>query len=220
MLIEYFQEESHNNFVKMEEDAIDKYYEKLNWIILPNEIKPICSMKRQNDVKNKIIKEYFNNEKEFEEEIKKINNKLENCAKYYINISDIEVLDFQHVYWDITFKGKKRKIIDDIYYKQINLFNSIKDERYHFEYFLSSNDPNKIVILEKILNLQKKLVEVKNEGIFENYYNKYYYEISKLYREYLIKYKSILKKVEVGKEVKYENYRIGGKMIKDNKNSR
>ena len=138
-----------------------------------------------NKLKNKkykdiLIKEYINNHPELAKKvsktsiqiyasecvdthIEKLRNKAKEIYEQYISISKESTIELSFMLGDIQFFSEKKfytKIHNNTYHPLFEMLNKIKEECYHFQLFLDG-ELNEAVVLEKLLELQKKLFDVK-----------------------------------------------------------
>lgn len=142
-------------------------------------------MQIENKYKNVILKKYKSgqlelkkklSEKEygkiidelFEETNDKIIKNMDIIIKQYIELSKESTSKLNFLLGDLEFlmgKGNYKKIHNRIYKPLYDMLNCIKEQTFHFKSYING-EGNQCVVLEKLLNLQKTIFNVKkSDGI-------------------------------------------------------
>lgn len=99
-------------------------------------------------------------------EVKKIRKDIPKLCKQYITLVDKYDKEFETGLSDIEFfTGKKQKeILYNGLVKPINeLIDDIRYETYHFQLYLD-NEGNEAIVLEKLLLIQDKIIQIKEDN--------------------------------------------------------
>ncbi len=113
--------------------------------------------------------------------ISKYDQELNKIIAQYIKLSELDYGEVEDAYGNINFLFTNKLNRNEFIYKylherQRNLLNKIKLESYHFKNYY--NKDTAVVMLDKILELQKEIFTVEEKQYGKNIYNKYCYEIT------------------------------------------
>ncbi len=113
--------------------------------------------------------------------ISKYDQELNKIIAQYIKLSELDYGEVEDAYGNINFLFTNKLNRNEFIYKylherQRNLLNKIKLESYHFKNHY--NKDTAVVMLDKILELQKEIFTVEEKQYGKNIYNKYCYEIT------------------------------------------
>ncbi len=113
--------------------------------------------------------------------ISKYDQELNKIIAQYIKLSELNYGEVEDAYGNINFLFTNKLNRNEFIYKylherQRNLLNKIKLESYHFKNYY--NKDTAVVMLDKILELQKEIFTVEEKQYGKNIYNKYCYEIT------------------------------------------
>lgn len=108
-----------------------------------------------------------------DQSIEKMRKMVKKISKQYVEVAKNSTMSLSFILGDMEFfSGKKQyeKMHNNFYKPLYDIMAEIKEESFHFELFLNG-EGNELVVLEKILCLQKKIFSVKIEeiGSFKSY---------------------------------------------------
>lgn len=113
--------------------------------------------------------------------ISKYDQELDRIIAQYIKLSELNYREVEDAYGNINFLFTNKLNRNEFIYKRLHkrqrdLLNKIKLESYHFKNHYSKDTA--VVMLDKILELQKEIFAVEESKYGKNIYNKYCYEIT------------------------------------------
>lgn len=113
--------------------------------------------------------------------ISKYDQELDKITTQYIKLSELSYREVEDAYGNINFLFANRLNRNGFIYKylherQRDLLHKIKMESYHFKNHYSKDTA--VVMLNKILELQKEIFAVEESKYGKNIYNQYCYEIT------------------------------------------
>ena len=113
--------------------------------------------------------------------ISKYDQELDKIIAQYIELSELNYREVEDAYGNINFLFTNKLNRNEFIYKylherQRNLLHKIKMESYHFKNHYTRDTA--VVMLDKILELQKEIFAVEESKYGKNIYNQYCYEIT------------------------------------------
>ncbi len=113
--------------------------------------------------------------------ISKYDQELDRIITQYIKLSELNYREVEDAYENINFLFTNKLNRNEFIYKHLHerqrdLLNKIKLESYHFKNHYSKDTA--VVMLDKILELQKEIFAVEENKYGINIYNQYCYEIT------------------------------------------
>lgn len=113
--------------------------------------------------------------------ISKYDQELDKITAQYIKLSELNYREVEDAYGNINFLFANKLNRNEFIYKYIherqrNLLHKIKMESYHFKNHYTRNTA--VVMLDKILELQKEIFAVEENKYRKDIYNQYCYEIT------------------------------------------
>lgn len=166
-----------DEFNKVSKKKIPADYKKYKEILVK------CFQTENTELKEKLSKHGFDiySSEQVDKYLQKFKTEYDEIINEYINLSKESTSKLNVLIGNMEFLCGKKKMIEihkKTYQPLYELLNKIKEEAYHFNLYLKG-EGNEAVCVEKVLELQKELFNVKYENNSEIIYDSFCDNLSK-----------------------------------------